>query len=159
MRKPDPSPELPAAGEGKRGPQGHIAYLLRQAAAAQRLRMERALADLDVTPAQFVILTLLKAYPGISNADLARLAMLTPQTVSVIIQTIEKRGLLARLPHAVHGRILHLIISEAGGELLARCRERVEALEAAMVAGLTPAQERTVREWLVRVAVEEDGGR
>jgi len=155
MRKPAPSPQLPLAGEGKRGPDGHIAYLLRQAAGAQRLRMERALADLDATPAQFVILTLLKAYPGISNADLARLAMLTPQTVSVIIQTLEKHGLLIRLPHAVHGRILHLVISEAGAALLARCRERVAALEAAMVAGLTPTQERTVREWLVRQALEE----
>jgi DNA-binding MarR family transcriptional regulator len=156
MRKPVSSPQLPGPGEGRRGPEGHIAYLLRQAAAAQRLRMERALADLDVTPAQFVILTLLKAYPGISNADLARLAMLTPQTVSVIVVNIEKRGLVGRLPHAVHGRILHLVISEAGQALLATCRERVDALEAAMVAGLTPAQERLVRHWLVGVAAEAE---
>ena len=154
MRKPVPPANLPAAGEGKRGPEGHIAYLLRQAAAVQRLRMERTLADLDVTPAQFVILTLLKAYPGISNADLARLALLTPQTVSVIVANIEKRALVGRLPHAVHGRILHLIITPAGQALLAKCRQRVDALEGALVASLAPGEERIIRQWLVKVALD-----
>ena len=153
VHKPVPA-NVPAAGEGKRGPEGHIAYLLRQAAGAQRLRMERTLADLDVTPAQFVILTLLKAYPGISNADLARLALLTPQTVSVIVVNIEKRGLVGRLRHAVHGRIQHLVITPAGEGLLAKCRERVDALEAALVAGLDAAQERVVRHWLVTLALD-----
>jgi DNA-binding MarR family transcriptional regulator len=155
MRKPVLPSKLPQPGQGKRGPEGHIAYLLRQAGGAQRLRMERTLANLDVTPAQFVILTLLKAYPGISNADLARLALLTPQTVSVIVVNIEKRGLVGRLPHAVHGRIQHLIITPEGQGLLAKCRERVDALETALVAGLDAAQERLIRQWLVEMA--QDG--
>ena len=71
----------PPPGQGKRGEQGHLAYLLRQAQAATRLAMERALADLGVTPPQFVVLTMLRAYPGLSGADLARVAMLTPQTI------------------------------------------------------------------------------
>ncbi|MGL6602901.1 hypothetical protein ACSZN2_15115 [Aeromonas hydrophila] len=53
INKPPLSTELPiplpAPGEGKRGEAGHLGYLLRQAAAAQRLRMERALADLPIT--------------------------------------------------------------------------------------------------------------
>ena len=47
----------PPPGEGKRGEQGHLAYLLRQAQAATRLTIERALAELGVTSAQFVVLT------------------------------------------------------------------------------------------------------
>jgi hypothetical protein len=54
----------PPPGQGKRGEQGYLAYLLRQAQAATRLGMERALADLGVTSPQFVVLTMLKAYPG-----------------------------------------------------------------------------------------------
>ena len=69
---------LPAPGEGKRGEAGHLGYLLRQAA-AQRLRMERALADLPITAPQFALLTMLDAYPGSSNAELARLTLLTPR--------------------------------------------------------------------------------
>jgi hypothetical protein len=82
----------PPPGEGKRGERGYLAYLLRQAQAATRLRMERALADLGVTPPQFIVLTMLKSYPGLSGADVARVALLTPQTVGVIIANLERQG-------------------------------------------------------------------
>src|SRR5690349_17914120 len=39
----------PPPGEGKRGEQGYFGYLLRQAHAAARLTMERALARLGIT--------------------------------------------------------------------------------------------------------------
>ena len=80
----------PPPGQGKRGEQGYLAYLLRQAHAATRLTMERALADVGVTPPQFVVLTMLRAYPGLSGAELARVALLTPQTVGVIIGNLER---------------------------------------------------------------------
>ena len=49
-KKPLTSPTIPAIGEGKRGEQGHIGYLLRQASAAHRIRMEQALRDTGVKP-------------------------------------------------------------------------------------------------------------
>src|SRR5258705_11394045 len=94
----------PPPGEGKRGEQGYLAYLLRQAQAATRLAMERALADLGVTPPQFVVLTMLRAYPGLSGADLAPAAMLPPQPVGVIIRTLERDGLIKKPPPPLHGR-------------------------------------------------------
>lgn len=71
------APAVPDAGEGKRGPEGHLGYLVRQAHAAVRGAMEKALADLDVTPPQFAVLTMVVNYPGVSGADLARLTFLT----------------------------------------------------------------------------------
>ncbi len=93
-------------GQGKRGEKGYLAYLLRQAQAATRLTLERALADLGVTPPQFAVLTMLKAYPGLSGADLARVALLTPQTVGVIIRNLERDGAIRKKPHPMHGRVL-----------------------------------------------------
>ena len=90
MRKP--FVPVPAIGEGKRGEQGRLGYLLRQANATHRQAMEQAMADLGVTSAQFVVLTMLAAYPGISSADVARLAYLTPQTVSLIVANLERAG-------------------------------------------------------------------
>jgi len=63
----DGAVHVPAPGEGKRGEQGYLGYLLRQAHAAVRLTMERTLADLGVTPPQFAVLTMLNAYPGLSQ--------------------------------------------------------------------------------------------
>lgn len=152
MRKHSAEVPIPEPGEGKRGEDGHLGYLLRQAAGAFRHQMERTLADLDVTPPQFAVMTMLSAYPGISNADIARLAVLTPQTVSVIIANLERAGSIRRVPHSVHGRILKIELTAEGGELLKTCRERVEGLERWLAEGMSEAEEGVVRAWLVRVA-------
>ncbi len=157
MRKTNPL-SIPAPGEGKRGEDGYMGYLLRQAAGAHRLRLERALADLGVTQPQFAVLTMLAAYPGLSNADIARLALLTPQTVSVIVANLERAGSLVRKPHAVHGRIQHLDLSDSGTALLKTCRERVHALERELARDLSGEEERTVRRWLVAVATAGSTG-
>lgn len=153
MRKTQDSPKIPGPGEGKRGEQGYLGYLLRQAGAAYKLQFERVLADIGVTQPQFLVLTMLRAYPGASNADIARLTMLTPQTVSVIVANLEKMGAVARRPHAIHGRIQHLDVTEAGRTLLAKCRRRTAAVEEGVVSGLTAAEEQVVRRWLVSVAL------
>jgi DNA-binding MarR family transcriptional regulator len=148
------SAAVPRPGEGKRGEEGYLGYLLRQAAGAQRLEMERAMADLAVTLPQFLVLIMLAAYPGISNADLARLTMLTPQTVSVIVANLLRSGAVARRPHEVHGRIQHLDLTAEGKDLLARCRKRARSIEARLTAGLSREEEQIIRRWLVHVAVE-----
>jgi DNA-binding MarR family transcriptional regulator len=153
MRKTQSAPRLPAPGEGKRGETGYLGYLLRQAAGAYRLKMERALADLDVTPPQFVVLTMLATYPGHSNADLARVAVLTPQTMSLIVANLVRIGAVLRRPHAVHGRIQQLEITAFGRTLLADCNMRVAAVERALTADLPSGEERTIRQWLVGLAV------
>jgi DNA-binding MarR family transcriptional regulator len=148
-------PPVPEPGEGKRGIEGHLGYLLRQAGAAQRARTDRALADLAMTTPQFAVLTMLNAYPGISNADTARLSMLTPQTLSVIVANLEKAGWINRRPHEVHGRIRHIDVTDAGRKVLAQCRSRVEALNRRMAIGLSAAEEKIVRRWLVELAKED----
>lgn len=154
MRKTQTAQAVPRPGEGKRGEAGYLGYLLRQAAAAYRLEMERALSDLKVTPPQFAVLTMIAAYPGASNADIARLALQTPQTVSVIVANLIRAGAVARRPHAVHGRIQQLELTASGTALLARCRSRALGIERQLLAGLSPQDERAIRRWLVAVAVE-----
>lgn len=145
---------VPAAGEGKRGEQGYLGYLLRQAHAAVRLTMERTLADLGVTSPQFAVLTMLNAYPGLSGADVARLTFLTPQTVGVIIRNLERDGAILMTPHPVHGRIQQWTLTLRGTTLLKACRERVIALEKRLVAGLDAKAEASIRRWLANVATE-----
>jgi DNA-binding MarR family transcriptional regulator len=152
----NPAPMLrpPPPGEGKRGEQGYLAYLLRQAQAATRLAMERSLADLGVTPPQFVVLTMLKAYPGLSGADLARVAMLTPQTVGVIIRNLERDGAIKNTPHLVHGRVLQWTVTRRGAALLDRCRRHAQAVERRLTAGLSADAQRMIRRWLARIATD-----
>jgi DNA-binding MarR family transcriptional regulator len=153
-----PPARVPEPGEGKRGEGGHLGYLLRQASAASRQAVEQALADLGVTQPQFLVMTMVNAYPGSSSADVARLAMLTPQTISVIVANLERDGRLTRSVSPEHGRIQRVALTDDGRALLARCRERTQAVEARLAATLTPEQERVVRRWLVEVATAGRSG-
>lgn len=142
---------IPAPGEGKRGPEGYLGYLVRQANVAVRAAMEKALADLDVTPPQFAVLTMIVAYPGLSGADLARLTFLTPQTINVIVRNLVRAGLVEKTAHAVHGRILRLGATPRGEALLRRCRARVQEVEGRIAGLLGREEERVVRRWLAAV--------
>ena len=149
---------VPKAGEGKRGPEGHLGYLVRQANVAVRAAMERALADLDATPAQFAVLTMIAAYPGVSGADLARLTFLTPQTINVIVRNLVRGGAIEKTAHAVHGRVLRLTATTKGQALLKRCRLKVQEVEGQLGGLVNKEEEKAVRRWLVAVA-EKLGGR
>jgi DNA-binding MarR family transcriptional regulator len=144
----------PPPGQGKRGEQGYLAYLLRQAQAATRLAMERALAELGVTSPQFAVLTMLRAYPGLSGADVARVALLTPQTVGVIIRNLERDGAIWKTPHPIHGRVLQWTLTRRGAVLLDKCRRHVQAVERRLSAGLSAKSQATLRHWLARIASE-----
>ena len=140
---------LPKAGEGKRGGNGYLGYLLRQAANTYRYRVESALSDLPLTQPQFSALVMLEAYPDHSSADLARMAFLTPQTMSVIVSNLSKSGLITRSPHAAHGRKQHIALTELGHETLRAAKERVYALEKDLLAGVSDDEAATIRHWLV----------
>ena len=145
-------PAIPRPGEAKRGPEGHLGYLLRQANTAFRGAMDRALAELGVTTPQFAVLTMIVAYPGLSGADLARLTALTPQTINVIVRNLERDGAVEKTAHATHGRVLRLDATPKGRALLKRCRARVAEIEADVAALLGKDEERLVRRWLSAVA-------
>jgi DNA-binding MarR family transcriptional regulator len=156
---PAAAPPVPRPGEGKRGPEGHLGYLVRQANSAVRAAMEKALAELKVTPPQFAVLTMIMSYPGLSGADLARLTFLTPQTINVIVRNLEKAGAIEKSAHASHGRILQLTATVKGQALLKRCRARVMDVEDRIGGLVGREEEKAVRRWLGAIAEKLAEGR
>lgn len=152
MRKPKAPGSIPEVGEGKRGESGYLGYLLRQAANAQRRRMDQALAVIELTHPQFVVLTMIRAYPGCSNADLARLALLTPQTVHGIVAILERRALIVRRADPTHGRIQTIELTADGVALLKRAHTKVAAVEAELRSAMEKGEATIIRRWLVAVA-------
>jgi DNA-binding MarR family transcriptional regulator len=142
---------VPPTGEGMRGEKGHLPYLLAQANASVRLALERAFAELSVTVPQFSVLTMVDAYPGVSGAELARLTLLTPQTINLIVKNLERDGLIIKTPDDVHGRVLRIETTAKGHQLRLKCRARADRLEKQLAADLSDAEQRTIRRWLVQV--------
>jgi DNA-binding MarR family transcriptional regulator len=137
------------------GAQAQIDDLLRRAAATQRLAVERALAGVKVTPAQYAVLKIIVETPGLSNADIARIERLTPQTTSLVIANLERKRWVARRAHETHGRIRRAQATEAGLRLMRECRERLRGPYRRLAAATPPGGERLVEAWLSRLADAE----
>jgi DNA-binding MarR family transcriptional regulator len=85
---------------------------------------------------QYTTLSVLDRRSGLSNAQLARRALVSPQSMNEVLLTLEDRGLVRRRAHPEHGRILQARLTAKGRSLLARCDAEVHEVEARMVSDL-----------------------
>jgi len=141
-----------AIGEGFRGPDGRVGYLLRQAHQAFRAAAQAELAPLGLTLPQYSVLSVADAEPGLSGAGLARESMLTPQTTNEIISLLAAAGLLERRADASDRRLRRMAVTAAGRDLLSRARPAVHAVERRMTTSLGDADLALLRGWLTDCA-------
>lgn len=115
-----------------------VGYRLKRAQHALRTHMDTVLKPLGLSAPSYAVLAAVERTPGLSNAALARLAFVTPQTMQGMVASLERAGLLVRHPDPRHGRILTTQLTEAGMACVGRARALVDRIEAEMVDGLEP---------------------
>jgi DNA-binding MarR family transcriptional regulator len=118
---------------------GRPAYLLKRAQGALHAALAGALREHGATLAQYAVLTALAEEPGLSNADLARRAFVTPQTMNQVLRELEQRRWVTRHPHPGHGRILQADLTRDGRRTLHACHQAADVVEDRMLARLGPA--------------------
>jgi DNA-binding MarR family transcriptional regulator len=103
-------------------PDAHLGYLLKQAHQLMRAAIENRAraAGLTMTFPHMAALFLLSETPGLSGAQLARWAMVSPQTMNQILTRLEADGLIVRERDPEHGRILRARVTELGMERFQR---------------------------------------
>ncbi len=117
-------------------PEGRTGYALKRAQHALRLRMDESLREVGLTTPQYAVLSLLEVDPGLSNAELARRAFVTPQTMNGIVAKLEAAGLLTRSAHPTHGRLQPTFLTLEGERSLAVAHPHAAEVERRMVLGL-----------------------
>jgi DNA-binding MarR family transcriptional regulator len=127
-----------------------LGYELKRAQQASRSAADVLLAPLGLTSPQYLALALLEETPGLSSAELARRCFVTPQTMNAMVLSLEERGLVARVAHPVHGRILETSITPKGRALLARGRDVMVSVNDRMTADLTDREHATLLSLLRR---------
>jgi DNA-binding MarR family transcriptional regulator len=115
-------------------------WLLKRAQDALHAAMTTALRSHGASLSEYAVLTALAEEPGLSNADLARRAFVTPQTMNQVLRELEHRGWVSRHPHPEHGRILQAELTAPGRQSLGLCHQAVGEVEQRMLAGLGPAE-------------------
>lgn len=143
------SETLSAAPDTDAGPdveQPRVTYLVKRLESAVRRDMDAVLQAQGLTTPQYAALSILGRSPGLSSAQLARRAFVTAQSMQVMVAAFVRNGLVAKQPDTRNPRVLHLNLTEAGQGVLARSQEAADRLEERMVAGLSEAQVRALRD-------------
>lgn len=128
---------------------GHLMYRL---GARLRAEMTLALKPFGLTLNEFVCLRILQETPGLSNADLARMFEVTPQTMNSTLSTLQAESLISRPLKAVRGRSLPATITPAAGRLLRDSARAVRDAESRVLGALDSAERREFRRMLALVA-------
>ncbi|KQS14750.1 MarR family transcriptional regulator [Curtobacterium sp. Leaf183] len=113
-----------------------MGYLLKEASSALRTAMEAALRPLGMTVTHYSCLELLAQRPGLSNSELARGAFVTRQSMNVLLQTLERDGVVSRATRAPVGKALPTELTAQGRRDLAAATAAVRGVELRMLDGM-----------------------
>jgi DNA-binding MarR family transcriptional regulator len=126
-----------------------LLYLVGRMDRVVRRAMGNVLTAHGLSVNQYATLSVLDRRSGLSNAQLARRALVSPQSMNEVLLTLEQRGLVERRAHPDHGRILQARLTAKGRTLLARCDEEVHQVEARMVSSLSEDEQAALRGALI----------
>ena len=126
-----------------------LLYLVGRMDRVVRRAMGNVLTAHGLSVNQYATLSVLDRRSGLSNAQLARRALVSPQSMNEVLLTLEQRGLVGRRAHPGHGRILQARLTAKGRTLLARCDEEVHQVEARMVDSLSEDEQAALRGALI----------
>jgi DNA-binding MarR family transcriptional regulator len=122
-----------------------LIYMLKQVELAVRARLDEIVRPAGLTALQYTALSVLERHTDMSSAQLARSSFVTAQSMADMITALEGRKLIERHRDRTDRRRLVVALTGDGRALLDRCRPEVDALEAAMLAGLSVPQTKALR--------------
>jgi DNA-binding MarR family transcriptional regulator len=146
-----PVNEMSCPGGGPES-QEVVIQLLRTAERVGRA-LERALEDLGLSPAKLAVLQLLETAGGtLSLGDLAQHRSCVKSNITKMVDRLEAEGLVGRRDDPGDRRGVLAEITPEGRRLQVEGRRLIEHVEAAMTAGLAPADLEALRRVLADLA-------
>ena len=128
-----------------------VGYNARRAALAAIDRFLQGMAPYQLKPVDFSVLSLIHHNPGITSRQLcATLGILPPNLVGML-NALEKRELLSRMPHPRDGRAMGLHLTPGGQKLMRDAERTAAGLEAEIGARLSPSELQTLLRLLKKV--------
>jgi DNA-binding MarR family transcriptional regulator len=116
------------------------AWTLVQAHHGVARRFRAAFGEVGLGPTQFGVLASLAADPDLSQGELARRNLVSPQNIGALIEGLAERDLVERAEAPGRGRRRPLRLTDAGRDVLRRVGPAVHAINAPDSLGLTGAE-------------------
>lgn len=134
----------PGGGTGHVAPdEASLIYIVGRVSQGVRREMRARLAPLNLSVQEYTALSVLRSRPGLSNAQLARRSLVTPQSMIEILAKLERRGLVKRAADPAHARILRALLTTKAIKLLAKADPAIEAIQEQILADV-PQRERAI---------------
>ncbi|RYX89785.1 MAG: MarR family transcriptional regulator [Comamonadaceae bacterium] len=126
-------------------------FLLRRAHQISAAVFEDECRGVGLTPAQFGVLTVLRANPGLDQSSLARALGFDKVTVLRVLRGLETRGLVKRAPSPSSRRNLSISLAPAGVTLLEQAQKPAEKAYNRLMGPLDEAQQAQLLDLLQRL--------
>jgi DNA-binding MarR family transcriptional regulator len=135
-----------SAPHSPRTPAENLGVLIKETQAVLHQRMDERLRVLGLSVPQYACLQALHDSPGITGSELARRVFVTRQSMNVLIQGLEKRGLLQRADEPGPRRERATSLTPRAESILIDARAAVADVAEAMTARLSaPDRENLLR--------------
>jgi DNA-binding MarR family transcriptional regulator len=116
-------------------------FLLRRAHQISAAVFEDACKGVGLTPAQFGVLTVLQAHPGLGQSSLARALGFDKVTVLRVLRGLQARGLVQRSPAEDNRRNVSVALTTEGNLLLQQAQKPAEKAYRKLMAPLDRDQQ------------------
>ena len=113
-----------------------LSYVIGRLDRVLRRALREALAPHGLTVPEYTTLSVIAARGGLSNAQLARRSLITPQSMNEVLMALERHGYVRRSADPAHGRVMRTELTRAGARALAACDRAVDELERRMLGDL-----------------------
>ncbi len=123
-----------------------------------RREMRSRLKAFSLTVQEYTTLSVLAARPGLSNAQLARRALVTPQSMIEILAKLESRSLARRTVDPENARVLRAELTASGRTLVLRADPAIAEIEQQVLDAMTARERDIVVRAMRRVMGQLSGG-
>lgn len=131
--------------------QSLLGYNARRAALTIiELFLER-MAKFGLRPVDFSVMSTIHHNPGVTSRQLCAALSLLPPNLVGLIQSLEARGLIRRVPHPTDGRAMGLHPTPEGAALMVQAEQAATDLEIEKSSRLTATQRKTLLELLQKI--------
>ena len=128
-----------------------LGYNARRASLTIISRFIENMAEFDLRPVDFSVLSLIGHNQGITSRELCNsLNILAPNLVT-FLKVFEKRGLIARTPHPTDGRSMGLTLTKKGQQLMQKAETAALESDASAARNLSPGEQKTLTRLLQKV--------
>ena len=125
-----------------------LSYVIGRLDRVLRRRLSAAVEPIGLTLPAYTALSVLRVRDGLSNAHLARLSLVTPQSMSEVLGQLVAKGYVRRRAEPGHGRVIRIELTKAGARALERGDRAVDDVEREMLVELDADAASDLREAL-----------